>query len=201
MPALTTWIALPLLGGVIGYVTNRIAVKMIFRPIRPISFLGIRVQGLIGKRQHELAESIGRVVGDHLVQHKDIVGSLAQFDFEKLLAEIVDRGIGPKIEELRALPLIGGFLTEERITEMRESIVARVLSHKDVILERLEDAVEKGLDVQALVREKVSALSIEKLESLVLEVASRELRAIEALGAVLGVLIGIGQVLLVWGLA
>ena len=41
---LATWIGLPLLGGVIGYVTNRIAVKMIFRPIEPKRVLGIRVQ-------------------------------------------------------------------------------------------------------------------------------------------------------------
>ena len=48
----------------------------------------------------------------------------------------------------------------------------------------------------ALVTAKVAAFPVERLEELILQVASRELRAIEILGAVLGLLIGLVQVLL-----
>jgi len=201
MPAVTTWIAVPLLGGVIGYVTNRIAVKMIFRPIRPIKVLGVRVQGLIGRRQHELAQSIGRVVGDHLVQHEDVVRAFDKLDFEGLMTDVLDSAIKPKIAELQKMPLIGGLLTEERVASLCGSIVGRVLEHRDALLAKLEEAIEKGLDVQRIVTEKVEAFPVEKLESMVLAVAARELRAIELLGAVLGTLIGIAQVLLIWGLS
>lgn len=192
---LTTWIAIPLLGGVIGYITNRIAVKMIFRPIRPRRFLGITVQGLIGRRQADLARSIGSVVGDHLVSHKDIVASFEKVDLESLLADVLDRGMTPRVEELRSLPLIGGFLTKERVEGLRGSIVTGILEHRELVYERLEVAVQRGLDIEKLVREKVAAFPVEKLERLVLQVAARELRAIEWLGGVLGVLIGVVQVL------
>jgi uncharacterized membrane protein YheB (UPF0754 family) len=198
---LTTWIAIPLLGGVIGYVTNRIAVKMIFRPIRPVNVLGIKVQGLIGRRQKDLARSIGDVVGDHLVQHEDIVRGFRGVDIESMLAEVIEKGLAPKVEQLRNLPLIGGFLTEDRIGELRRAIVQGVLDHKELILERVEQAVEQGIDVQKLVREKVEAFPVERLEKLVLKVANKELRAIEALGGVLGVLIGVLQVLVIWFLS
>lgn len=198
---LTTWIAIPLLGGLIGYVTNWLAVKMIFRPIRPVNLLGLRVQGLMGRRQKELARSIGDVVGDHLVQHEDIVRGFKNVDLNGLLGDVIERGLAPKIDQLRSLPLIGGFLTPERIADLRNAIVASVLERKDLIMERLEQAVEKGLDVQKMVREKVEAFPVERLEALVLKVASRELRAIELLGAVLGVLIGLIQVLVVWSLS
>jgi uncharacterized membrane protein YheB (UPF0754 family) len=191
---LTTWIAVPLLGGVIGYLTNRIAVKMIFRPIRPVNLLGLRVQGLIGRRQQELAERIGTVVGDHLVRHQDIVEGFHKVDLEGLLGDVLERGLRPKIDELRNLPLIGGFLTPERIADLRGSLARGILTHRETILERLEEAVEQGIDIEHLVREKVAAFPVEKLESLVLQVASRELRAIELLGGVLGVLIGVLQV-------
>ena len=191
---LATWIAVPVLGGVIGYVTNWLAVKMIFRPIRPVRVLGIRVQGLIGRRQKDLADRIGRVVGDHLVQHADIVESFAKVDIERLLGDVIDSGLQPKIDELRSLPLIGGFLTADRVRDLRASLLRSILARKDVILEKLEEAVEQGLDVQTLVREKVAAFQVERLEEMVLDVARRELRAIEILGAVLGLLIGLGQV-------
>ena len=197
MPGLGTWIGIPLLGGVIGWITNWLAVKMIFRPIRPISVLGIRIQGLIGRRQRELAESIGRVVGEHLVQHQDVVRTFAKVDLEQLFRDVLDQGLAAKVAELRSLPLIGGFLTAERIDGIREAIVRRALDHKELLVQKLEEAVEQGLDVRALVTEKVAAFSVETLESLVLEVASRELTAIVWLGGVLGALIGVGQVLVV----
>lgn len=193
-PDLWTWITIPAIGGVIGWSTNWLAVKMIFRPIRPRRFLGIRIQGLVGRRQHELAKAIGRVVGNHLVEHKDVVKSLNKLDFHGILGGVLDRGLGPKIQELRGLPLIGGFLTEERVRDLRNSIVDGIMKHKETVLDEVERGLAAGLDVPDLVEKKVAGFAIEKLEALILEVASRELKAIEALGGVLGVLIGLTQV-------
>ena len=59
--------------------------------------------------------------------------------------------------------------------------------------------MEEGLDVRALVTEKVREFPIARLEELILEVARRELRAIELLGGLLGLLVGLAQAgLLEW---
>ena len=192
------WFAIPAIGGVIGYLTNRLAVKMIFRPIKPINILGFRLQGLMPRRQADMAKSIGAVVGDHLVRHEDLARGLDSVDMESILMELLDHGLGPKIQELRGLPLIGGFLTEARIEDLRKSIISSLVEHKGKIMDKLEAALEKGLDVQALVTDKVAAFPLDKLEALVLQIAAKELRAIEILGGVLGLLIGIGQVALLY---
>ena len=198
-PDLWTWITIPAIGGLIGWSTNWLAVKMIFRPIKPRRFLFFRVQGLIGRRQQDLAKAIGRVVGNHLVEHKDIVRGLNHLDFSGVLAGVLEKGLAPKVQELRGLPLIGGFLTEERVQGIRDAIVAGVMEHKESVLDEVEKGLAKGLDVPTLVEKKVAGFAIEKLEALILEVASRELRAIEVLGGVLGALIGLAQVgFLVW---
>jgi uncharacterized membrane protein YheB (UPF0754 family) len=197
-PDVWTWITIPAIGGLIGWSTNWLAVKMIFRPIRARRVLGIRVQGLVPRRQQDLAKAIGRVVGTHLVEHKDIVKSLNKIDLAAVFGSVLDRGLGPKISELRSLPLIGGFLTEERVGEIRASIVQGIMQHKDAVLDEVERGLEKGLDVPHLVEEKVSAFAVEKLEKMILEVASRELKSIVVLGGVLGVLIGLCQVAFLW---
>lgn len=197
-PSLWTWILLPLIGGVIGLVTNYIAVKMIFRPLKRRRILFVPFHGLVPRRQKELAKSIGRVVGSHLVEHKDIVRSFEKLDFDKLLSGVLDRGLAPKIQELRALPLIGGFLTEERIGDIKSAIQKSVMAHKQTILDEIEKGLVKGLDVQKMVEQKVAAFPVQKLESLILEVASKELRAITWWGGVLGALIGLLQVAVVW---
>jgi len=193
-PDLWTWITIPAIGGLIGWSTNWLAVKMIFRPIKPRRILFFKVQGLIGRRQQDLAKAIGRVVGTHLVEHTDIVRGLDHLDFSGVLAAVLNKGLAPKVQELRGLPLIGGFLTEERVQGIRDAIVAGVMEHKATVLEEVEKGLAKGLDVPTLVEKKVAGFAIEKLEAMILEVASRELRAIEILGGVLGALIGLAQV-------
>lgn len=193
-PDLWTWITIPAIGGLIGWSTNWLAVKMIFRPLKPRRVLFFKVQGLVGRRQHDLAKAIGRVVGNHLVEHRDIVRGLNKLDFGGALAKVLDKGLAPKVQELRGLPLIGGFLTEERVAGIRDAIVAGVMEHKETVLDEVEKGLAQGLDVPNLVEKKVASFAVEKLEKLILEVASRELRAIEVLGGVLGVLIGLAQV-------
>ena len=56
--AVLPWILPPLLGAIIGYVTNRIAIKMLFRPLTPKRFLGVRVPltpGVIPRNRFDLA--------------------------------------------------------------------------------------------------------------------------------------------------
>ena len=197
-PDLWTWITIPAIGALIGWSTNWLAVKMIFRPIRPRQFLGLRLQGLVGRRQQALARAIGRVVGTHLVEHKDLVASLEQLDFAAILGKVLERGLAPKLQELRGLPLIGGYLTEARVADLRNAIVQSVMVHKQAMLEEVEKGLSQGLDVPSLVEAKVATFAVEKLEALILEVAGRELRAIVVLGGVLGALIGLLQVGFVW---
>jgi len=150
-------------------------------------------QGLGGR-----SPLLGRVVGAHLVEHEDIVRGFARMDFERLLGAMLDRGLKPKIEELRTLPLIGGFLTEARVGDIKRAIQDSILEHKDALLEEIERGLEQGLDVPALVEQKVAAFPVARLETLVLDVARRELVAITWLGGLIGVLIGLGQVCYLW---
>ncbi|MFO7765346.1 MAG: DUF445 family protein [Pelovirga sp.] len=65
----------PLLGALIGYVTNYIAIRMLFRPLTPWRVAGLRVPltpGIIPARRAELARRMGEMVGDHLLTADDV---------------------------------------------------------------------------------------------------------------------------------
>ena len=187
------WILLPLVGALIGYVTNRLAVHMIFRPIEPKKVLGFTFQGLVGRRQGELAKSIGAVVGDHLVRPEDLRGALEAVDLEGFVDRAFEKGLGPKIAELRKLPLVGGFLTDERVADLRRHAVQGVVKNKDEIASALEEGLAKGVNVHELVESKVQAFPVARMEELILQVASKELRSIEVLGGFLGGVVGLAQ--------
>lgn len=184
---------MPLVGALIGYGTNRLAVGMIFRPIEPRMILGIRVQGLVGRRQKDLAKSIGAVVGDHLVRPEDLRGALDAIDLESLVDRAFASGLEPKIAEMRRLPLVGSFLTDERVADLRRHAVNGILSNREEILEELQEGLDDAVDVHELVESKVATFPVQRMEELILQVASRELRSIEVLGGVLGALVGLAQ--------
>ncbi len=193
------WVLLPVLGAAIGYGTNLLAVRMIFRPIEPKNVLGFRVQGLIGRRQADIARSIGGVVGDHLLSHQDLVKALEAADLEGLLDRLLEDRLPEVLAGLKKNlgPLAGmldAFLTAERMADLRRKLVRKLLEDREVLVTQLERALEEGLDVSAVVEQKVAEFPVRRLEELILHVAKRELRSIEVLGGVLGGLIGLVQV-------
>lgn len=65
----------PLIGGIIGYSTNYIAVKMLFRPLKPVKIGNYTLPftpGIIPKRKDKLAEAIGNAVGQNLFTKQDM---------------------------------------------------------------------------------------------------------------------------------
>ncbi|MCB0310123.1 MAG: DUF445 family protein, partial [Bdellovibrionales bacterium] len=71
---LNNWalLGLPLVTAMIGWFTNFVAIKMLFRPRTPLNFLGFRLIGLIPKRRQEIARKIAEAVERDLISHEDI---------------------------------------------------------------------------------------------------------------------------------
>jgi len=69
MKEILFWVLPPAIGALIGYVTNAVAIKMLFRPLREIRLFGIRLPftpGILPRERHKLADSIGRMVEQEL---------------------------------------------------------------------------------------------------------------------------------------
>ncbi len=80
----------PLIGAVIGYITNYIAVKMLFRPYKEKRIGKIKIPftpGIIPKRQAELAKAVGQAVGKNLFTENDLINAFENitFDFKSVL--------------------------------------------------------------------------------------------------------------------
>lgn len=68
-----------IIGGIIGYLTNWIAIKMLFRPYEEKKIFGMKVPftpGLIPKEKTRIAKSVGNAIGEHLLSSEIIVKSL-----------------------------------------------------------------------------------------------------------------------------
>ncbi|ADU29713.1 DUF445 domain-containing protein [Evansella cellulosilytica] len=86
-----TWLlSLVVVGAIIGGGTNVLAIRMLFRPYKPIQIASIRIPftpGLIPKRREELADQLGRMVEEHLITPEGISRRIFHQSFLKLMEE------------------------------------------------------------------------------------------------------------------
>ena len=184
-----SWVMLPLVGGLIGYATNWLAIRMLFHPRKPKWGL----HGLLPRRQAELAKSVGEVVGKELVPADELLRGLDGIDLTPHLSEILDQAISAKLEDVRRIPLIGGLVTPERIAQIRDAVLRQLKDKQPVLIERFKQVVKERIDIGKIAQEKLGAFDLDRLERIVNHVASKEFRAIEIWGLVLGFVIGLAQ--------
>ena len=99
----------PLIGAIIGYITNYIAIKMLFRPLVPKYVLGVRVPftpGIIPRRKAQLADALGKAVFAKFFNWDDLEivflsGTFADEVAERVSMELKgDRTFGELMEGL-----------------------------------------------------------------------------------------------------
>lgn len=70
-----SYVLAPVLGGVIGYITNDIAIRMLFRPHKAKYIMGVHIPftpGIIPKEKGRIAEALGGVISENLM-NKDVL--------------------------------------------------------------------------------------------------------------------------------
>lgn len=187
----------PLVAAVIGWFTNYLAVKMLFRPRKAFSLLGLKIHGLIPRRQHDLAESIGETVEKELVSHDDIQKALKSPEVSKRIHYLLQEQVQKFLQEkLAQNPMIAMFLAGEGGAAISQMLVEQFETSIPGILDDLMGHVENEIDFRELVKEKIEAFELSKLEAIIYRIASKELKMIEVLGAVLGFFVGCVQLII-----
>ena len=128
----------PVIGAVIGYCTNYIAVKMLFRPLRPVHLFGRQLPftpGIIPKGQARLARAIGGVVGDTLLTEEGLQQMLLTEEVQNQLRISLDNLLREK-EEVSLKELFLQF-TDETGYETGRAVMQEKLT--DVVADRVLD--------------------------------------------------------------
>ena len=183
------------IGAMIGWITNYIAIKMLFRPYKEMNFLFFKIQGLIPKRRSEIAISIADTVQKELISLKDITSSLNADELEEKMGTVIDKILEEKLESeiTKKFPMLAMFLSDEIINKIKSMIKTSILENKETIINMFTSYLEEKVDFKKIIVENVEAFSLEKLEEITYSLAKKELKHIEVIGAILGGIIGIFQ--------
>lgn len=166
--SLLSSLAHPCIGAFIGYLTNKIAIRMLFRPLRPWFLFGVRVPmtpGVIPSKRHALAVNIGEMVGRHLLTGKDIGAAISDEPFQEHLARLADR----KVQEI----------FRRDLGPLPDLIPLRFRSYFQVGVKTLKYQVGEGVNsylASSGFEEKITAAIVNRLQDL----AGQELNSLLA---------------------
>lgn len=185
----------PFICAFIGWLTNYIAVKMLFHPKEPKKFLGLTIHGVFPKRQKALAQNLGWMVEKELISHEDITRVIQDpallEKFQSTIEVYVDTFLQEKLSSLS--PMVSMFLQGSMLEKVKGMLIKELNDFLPDIIQRATEEIEERLDFSEIVREKVESFSMNKLELILHSIMKSEFRFIEMIGGILGFLIGTFQ--------
>lgn len=184
------------IGAVIGWITNVVAIKLLFRPYLKyrVPVFGWKIQGLIPKKQKDIALGLGEIVSTELITGNDLMTSLRRKDIQTRIRQKVESYVRKRVF-VRLPFVIPGVIQDSMADYAARTLgteVEKLLQNPDGFFgaDELEDVRQ---EIKKIVVENVMALEMAKLEELVYFLARTELKHIELIGGLLGLIIGLVQ--------
>ena len=193
------WLLLvPVISAFIGWFANWVAIKMLFHPRQPKRVFAFTIQGIFPKRQHQFAERLAKLVSAELISFTDIEQKItSESNLESIMPAVeahIDDFLRNKLG--KAMPMIGMLIGDRTINELKGVFMTELREIFPDVMKQYMKQLRNQLDLENMIMEKISGFPSEKLEAIFHQVLSKEFRFVQFIGAALGFLIGIIQILI-----
>ncbi|HEY3021317.1 MAG TPA: hypothetical protein VGJ32_14060 [Solirubrobacteraceae bacterium] len=188
------WVLL-VFGPIVGWVTNWLAILMIFEPVTPRKIGPIRLHGLFLRRQYDASDVYAHVIADDIVTVRNIAVELlhgARADKTRLLIAnalrpAIDRAAGP------LLPAVRLAMGTREYDAIREGVAAEGVKHTITPLTDPEFNRRQARQVHALIVERMRELPPADFSEMMRSAMREDEWLLLAHGAVLGVVGGLAH--------
>jgi uncharacterized membrane protein YheB (UPF0754 family) len=193
------WWVLPACGVAVGYLTNWIALNIIFRPIEPYKIGPFRLQGLFIKRQPTAAEKYAEVVADEVVTIGNVADNLMHGSQSDRTRKMIRDAIRPEVDRSVGLaaPIIRMTTGDEQYERLREAFAEESVDQTIEPLQDPEFNAERSEAIEGWMADRVTQLQPDGFVELLRPAFEEDEWMLILLGAVLGFVAGCIQLLVV----
>ncbi|WP_448554775.1 DUF445 domain-containing protein [Thalassotalea montiporae] len=194
------WWILPLGGLLVGYLTNWIALQIIFEPKDPIKVGPWNLQGMFLKRQDEVAKVYSHLIERKLMNSENIISTVLYGSGAEQLWELVELHVNDAIERYVAIgqPYIGLGLGADNYFKMKALAVKRIFDSSEKFLLYMHDYADSALNIGDDLREKMQSLSPAEFENVLRPAYKQDEWKLIVTGSVLGGLAGVIQLMYIF---
>lgn len=197
------WWLMPIVGVLVGLVTNWLAIQMIFRPQEPTKYFWFfTYQGLFAKRQKEIARDYGLTAEEEILTPKVLIDTLSQGEraaelTQSIVATVTDRVRG-EVDKFR--PMLPMEISDDMLLRAQAIVTARLIANAPKAMPELESYIAEKMDVRNTVEDKLGNMPKDDFERVLRGIFEEDELTLIIVGGVLGGAVGFLQGLLVTSL-
>ncbi|PJZ43984.1 DUF445 domain-containing protein [Leptospira brenneri] len=184
---------LPIQGVIVGYLTNYLALEMIFRPLLPKKFLGIfTYQGLFLKRQTEVSRLYAKLVSEKILTPENILSELIFGKASKDIIDIIRKEVIHHVDTVTFLAKPALYATGkiEEFESAKERIARAMADNAVEKSFHLEEYLGTALEIESMMGDRMAALPPKEFESILRSAFQEDELLLILVGAALGAVVG-----------
>jgi uncharacterized membrane protein YheB (UPF0754 family) len=182
-----------LLSAFTGWFVIWVTIKILFRPHKPKTVAGFTFQGILPANQQMIAKKIGNLVSTQLFSLDALQQKITDPEnFNKLKPEIekyIDSFLRERLKE--TFPMLSMLIGDKTIAQLKTAFLTELETLFPALMKSYVSNLEKELDIEKEVAEKIAGFSISKTEEMIYKSAGRQLNKVQLLGAGIGFLTGL----------
>jgi uncharacterized membrane protein YheB (UPF0754 family) len=189
---------MPAFGFFVGFVSDYVAINMLFRPLEQKKALGIfPFQGVLHARRDKITRGYAAILAKDIFAPEVIFEAILNGPTADRLYSAIEREVSRTIDAQSgvAQPLVRLAVGTQRYQAAKETIVARVIEMVPETISQAHDYAAQTFDVENLIIDKMSQLTDEQYESIMRPVFKDDEWLMISVGAILGGFVGEIQVL------
>jgi uncharacterized membrane protein YheB (UPF0754 family) len=186
------WI-MPVFGFITGFVSDWLALNMLFRPKQRRSFLGISFQGVLQVKREEITRDYAEIMATDLFAPSVLFEAVLTGPGADRLFAMVQREVEAALDQ-QGGSLVRLTVGTRRYRALKQKISDRVIARMTDSFGEFEEYAARQLAVEELLQDKMNQLSPDEFESIMRPVFKDDEWLMISVGAVLGFLVGELQV-------
>lgn len=193
------WWVLPIGGFLVGYITNFLALRLVFEPHEPINLGFFELQGLLHKRKDEVALRFADVMADDVLSIDNMLETITEGSSSDRVFGLVEKRIDSVFDEYKRDPMTAMLMPPERIGEAKKDLLGRMRTQKPAPDGLIHSFVGRGTALRGELSSKLRSLDAESFEGVLRPAFRADEWKLFVTGAVLGTIAGVFQLVYLFG--
>ncbi len=190
------WWVLPVFGALVGYITNWVALYMVFRPLEPVRFGPFKYQGIFLKRQKAVAAAYGEFFANHLITAEVLTNEVLSREVSVLrIQELIQREISVTVDDFRFKfkPLAMATLGVKQFRGAVDFAASRAFDLMHPLDKEAQALINTALQIESTLSTRLGELPVQDFHDLLHPVVEEDEWKLIVVGGVLGFVAGIIQ--------
>ncbi len=192
------WV-LPAAGFLVGYITNWLALNLIFEPREPIQIGPFRIQGVFIKRQREVATSFADVIAGRVLNAENMMQHLSEGPNRQRVLDILEGQVEESMKEYERDAMVAMLVSKEKLEEAKADLLDRVRNADMTSNSQIKTFADQSHHIHSQLEASLGALDADEFSGILRPVFQKDEWKLVLAGGVIGTGIGALQVVVLFG--